>query len=77
MGQQSENEWIEWAGGECPVPADTRVCVRFRDGETQGPVMACAYADPELSNWAHVDSDPLADDIIAYRVVPARSGEAA
>lgn len=49
------NDWIEWKGGECPVPADTLVCVRCRDGyESSRPENAC--------NWRW-------GDVVAYRVV--------
>jgi hypothetical protein len=72
MDQQSENEWIEWAGGECPVPYETPVEVKLR-GERE-PEEVCPAGDycgsePHTSyntNWLH-DGGGL--DIIAYRVV--------
>lgn len=32
--QQRESEWIEWAGGECPIAEDELVETRARDGFT-------------------------------------------
>ena len=60
--------WIDWKGGECPVPPETMVIVRCR-------------ADPDGFDfdryrnfragdllWRHFASAP-SSDIIAYRVV--------
>jgi hypothetical protein len=56
-------EWIDWAGGECPVALFERVDVKLRSDEFS-------------TDWAfnyHWGSDandhPSSDDIIAYRVV--------
>ncbi len=59
MGEQSE--WIEWAGGECPVEAYETVEVRRRSGTVH---KGRAYG----FFWRHVTVAP-AQDIIAYRVV--------
>jgi len=56
----AEPEWIDWHGGECPVPAGTRVEVRFRDGL---PITRLAN---ELS-WQHYARS--AGNIIAYRIL--------
>ena len=32
--------WIKWDGGECPIPLNTMVKVRFRRGHVTGPVFA-------------------------------------
>lgn len=63
-----EAEWIEWAGGKCPVDDDALVEVRFRDDAVpekgvriEWPVRAWELA------WYHDGKD---DDIIAYRVLP-------
>ena len=53
------NDWIEWKGGECPVPADTVVNVRFRNGR-ESMSDACNWC------WSHGGSS---EDIVAYRVV--------
>jgi hypothetical protein len=53
--------WIEWAGGECPVAAGTRVEIKTTDPEmTQQGCKAGVY------RWRHNGKN----DIIAYRVLP-------
>ena len=54
--------WIDWNGGECPVPPDMRVTVKFRDGDSQSGHPAYAYA----YSWRH-DGDGA--DIVEYRTV--------
>lgn len=54
------SDWTEWKGGECPVPSDTVVEVRFRDGEVS------AGAEAAYFWW---DCRGKARDIVAYRVV--------
>ena len=54
--------WIDWNGGECPVPPDMRVTVKFRDGDSQSGHPAYAYA----YSWRH-DGDGA--DIVEYRIV--------
>ena len=49
--------WIKWNGGECPVPLDTIVEVKFRDGDSQSGHPAYAYY------WHH-DGDGA--DILTY-----------
>lgn len=61
------SEWIEWKGGDCPVPVGTLVQVKFLDGDT----------DEQLSgdlrwDWLH---DGSAGDIIAYRLHECRVSE--
>lgn len=62
--------WIEWAGGECPVPDGTLIDVRYRDGEDVCEVpaneMAKSPRDASEAFWLH---DGLNVDIVAYRVV--------
>ena len=53
---------IKWDGGECPVPPDMRVTVKFRDGDSQSGHPAYAYA----YSWRH-DGDGA--DIVEYRIV--------
>ena len=67
---QSDDGWIPWNGGDCPVEVGTRVDAKFRDGEKAYNVPAgdCAE-DPDSRSaldWSHMESDY---DIIAYRVV--------
>lgn len=57
------SEWIEWAGGECPVPPNTLVEVKLRSG----------YTTVEKANrlrWYYTSPvhDPLCD-ITTYRVL--------
>lgn len=35
-----EPAWIPWEGGECPVPGNTWVRIRFADGEESQPAPA-------------------------------------
>lgn len=66
----TDNEWIGWTGGKCPVLFNTKVQVRMRDGATEkvrpaGYWMRC---DDDRCYWTHEPSDHN-NDIIAYRVV--------
>lgn len=54
--------WIEWAGGECPVPAGTKVQCRYRNGDTGQLYRAEGY------RWNHAGNGV---DIVAYRVIKA------
>ena len=52
--------WVKWDGGECPVPLDTIVEVKFRDGDSQSGHPAYAYY------WHH-DGDGA--DILTYCII--------
>lgn len=52
------SEWIDWSGGECPLPAGSVHEVRFRSGETKEDEF------PETWRWNH---EGVSEDIIAYR----------
>ena len=52
--------WIEWHGGECPVPPDTPVEVKFLSGFLERGVCAGDYF------WHHESQD---DQIVEYRTV--------
>lgn len=53
-----KSDWIEWHGGDCPVPGDTLVQYRLRGGmET---------VSAEELDWDWYDDSV---DIIAYRIV--------
>lgn len=59
--------WIEWRGGDCPVPRDSLVMVRLRDGEqANSHYVAHGY------DWRHRKDDP-GQDIVAYYVLAERS----
>ena len=76
MAEATQTDWIEWVGGECPLPADTLVQVKFRDGmySVQQLGTTAGYWDGNGSNftscWQH-NADEGHSDIIAYRVVSA------
>lgn len=58
------SDWIEWHGGECPVPPDTRVLFRVRNGVGEkGKAGSLA--------WDHLGAKHQDgwSDIIAYRTV--------
>lgn len=52
--------WIKWHGGECPVPPETMVKVKFRRGAPEREERAGRYF------WNHEGED---DDIVEYRIV--------
>lgn len=58
--REDNDGWIEWSGGECPVPRGSETTIRFRDGDETTDTI------PHLWNWEH-DNDEA--DIIAYRIV--------
>jgi hypothetical protein len=73
-------DWIEWAGGKCPVAPEAKVECRVRDGATYaGLAKAFAGHCGDVGDWwSHTDdratvrfAKPRLDDIIAYRVVSA------
>ena len=57
--------WISWDGGKCPVPGDTIVRWRCRDGRIDP-----GHPGRQAKNlrWSHVKGYAYAD-IVAYRVV--------
>ena len=52
--------WIDWHGGERPVPPDTRVGVKCRSGKVLEPRLAYRC------RWKHIDSN---GDIVEYRTI--------
>ena len=65
------SDWIEWGGGECPVPAGTPVMIRLRNGEEHGPFPALQTAiglDVDATRAFWINHGYLVD-IIAYRIV--------
>ena len=54
--------WIQWDGGDCPVPAGTRVDIRFRRGGDEMNRIA------EDLDWVHGKLGWWWD-IVAYRIV--------
>lgn len=56
--------WIEWGGGDCPVPGATPVKVQFRKGTINSKECAGDWG------WLIDDEEPRDYDIIAYRIIP-------
>lgn len=60
----TENDgWIEWGGGEQPVPSSTPVEIKFRCGETSRNNSAGVW------RWDWEPDDPGHYEIVAYRVI--------
>ena len=60
---EPEGAWIEWKGGECPVPRGTWVELHLRDEMKPQGLKRLA----SVIRWQHgLKAD---SDIIAYRVV--------
>ncbi len=59
--RQIENDgWIEWGGGNCPLPMGCKVEIRTRIGGLRRDLPAHRWG------WEHLNDF---DDIIAYRVI--------
>lgn len=68
---QPESDWIEWGGGDCPVPDGTTIIVRYRDKLESGPFPANdrlpeCFSDAKHALWEKYGDE---NDIIAYRIV--------
>ena len=59
--RESEKGWIEWSGGECPVPLGQRFQCRLRSGVI-GRVKVCTEGLRKSPGW---NNEPLA----AYRIL--------
>lgn len=55
--------WIEWKGGECPVPSGTRIIARLRCGREEGPEWAGNCA------WQH---NEIGADIMSYKLAEVK-----
>lgn len=53
--------WIKWNGGECPVPGNRIVQVRYRSGSTDTDFAKSFY-------WHHFTTEPHSN-IVEYRLV--------
>ena len=62
LAEPAPGEWIEWAGGECPLNDSVRHSIRKRDGWQSAPNIAAA----DWYGWRHNGSSA---DIVAYRVL--------
>jgi hypothetical protein len=61
MDEDDEKGWVEWAGGEPPVPPRAKVEVKYRNGITG------VYRASQLGPCWRDDADPY--DIVAYKVL--------
>lgn len=62
LAEPAPGEWIEWAGGECPLNDSVRHSIRKRDGWQSAPDISAA----DWYGWRHNGSSA---DIVAYRVL--------
>ena len=70
-GDNNSNEWIEWKGGECPLPYGTMVRVRLRNG-LQYEGAALISTGMHHGNWYvgfYNDPRPTRADIVAYQLM--------
>lgn len=63
----NDEGWIEWLGGECPVPMGTLVDVKYRDGGEASCVPAGKFVSGGrfAVEWDH---SGVNGDIVAYRL---------
>lgn len=63
--------WIEWGGGECPVPEFTHIEIKFRCESK-----ATDSRKPQNLRWSHATHTAYSAkfDIVAYRLLP-KGGE--
>lgn len=59
----SENRFIEWKGGACPVDPGEMVEIQFADGYVPGPKIAANLI------WGKIRH---CNNIVAYRVIERR-----
>lgn len=70
--------WIEWGGGECPVPRGTLVDVRYRDGRQLNALSANdGTLNPRDASFVFWRNDGSENDIIAYRLHQPQKAEQA
>lgn len=63
LRQADADGWIEWKGGECPLPYGRECGVKHRDGNVFDNTFAGSVV---AFGWGHTSDD---GDIIAYRPV--------
>lgn len=56
----SDDLWIEWSGGDCPVEPEQSVQLRLRDGRQ-------VHGAAKYFQWTH-DGAGFGADIVAYYV---------
>ncbi len=60
------SDWIEWKGGECPVPDGVTYDVRFRADEDDSTDTEVIRFDADGLRWTHTGG---LGDIVAYRLL--------
>ncbi|RZM50435.1 hypothetical protein, partial [Klebsiella pneumoniae] len=60
--------WIEWGGGECPVPCGTLVDVRYRDSDNYPDALGIPALSGDGVSKDYWVQDGFCNDIIAYRL---------
>lgn len=71
---EQRTDWIEWAGGKCPVTHNTRVYVKFQQAPYEAePVESSRPEKAGDMFWEHrtYNNKPDIANITAYRVVAA------
>lgn len=75
--ERGDGDWIEWGGGECPVPPGTIVDVRYRSGQVEKSACAWGWGScpgtSEASSAAGAafwENDSIENDITAYLIIP-------
>lgn len=65
----TENPWIEWAGGECPVEPGVAVEILYR-WEREPPENYVEGVLPASEvDWAYDEHEDVFD-VVAYRIAP-------
>ena len=73
-----DDGWIEWGGGECPVPRGTLVDVRYRDGKQLNALSAnYGTLNPRDASFVFWLNHGCEKDIIAYRLHQPQEAEQA
>lgn len=62
------NKWIQWRGGDCPVPIDTWIDIKCKDGSYHAGCLALRGAIVDSFCWE--GPDPY---IVKYRFCAPRS----
>jgi hypothetical protein len=71
---EAGSDWVEWAGGECPVDSYARVHIILRDGTGSETTdrRILPVGSPMLAgtlSWRHGGPYDPETDIVAYRIV--------
>lgn len=66
------SDWIEWTGGECPVPEDTHIEARMRGTFIKdGRPVHRGFKTSQPTEFHHWLDTGQESDIIAYRIITA------